>query len=122
MKLEELPEIKKGTIAEIGYVELELEDEPNSHSNELELKLYYVEGIKYIEDLPTFDTSPHFGIHAKPVKGQKLFPALKVYGEKLLNREKDHVKFFFPEYIILEAIVSYKPLEFKPIIKNSNKK
>jgi len=118
MKLEELPEIKKGTIAEIGYIQPDVLDKPNNPFNEPEFKLYYVEGIVYIESLPTFDVVPHFRTHGKPGKGLESVPALRVYDQKYRTKgKKGRLKFdvLSERYMCIEAIISFRPLEYKPM-------
>ena len=124
MKLEDFPEIKKGMIAEIGYVEPRLvkNDNPiNPHGvdkyvyayvDEPKFLLFYVGEIIYLEEITDFsgESSPGFKrVDKETASSQKgIYTALKVYKGKYRGE--------LPSYdsvnINMEAIVSFKPLEY----------
>ncbi|MBI3036105.1 hypothetical protein HYY71_07335 [Candidatus Woesearchaeota archaeon] len=107
MRLEDLPEIKDGMIAEIGFIN---PDEPKADPK---FRLFYIERIRYLKKVTPFDGSDAYFEEVDKESAERDFTALRIY---MIKRQTDDSKLRFEEKgnVNLDAIVSFRPLEYKP--------
>lgn len=108
MRLEELRDFKKGTIAEIeflNYAEYTLFASPNSAPL---FRVHYVDGVVSI--VPALSIFSSRSSDFREVEhGEK---ALKVYNFRRRHNVNDQkFEYLNPNYILLEDILSFRPIE-----------
>ena len=112
MKLEELPEIKDGTMAEIEFLKY-AEQIPLIVQIPLFRVCYVDRIVSIVPDLSVFfSRSSDF---REEKSGEK---ALKIHNfRRLLNARGQKFEYLSPNYIYLEDILSFRPLKYTQSVR-----
>ena len=112
MRLEDLPEIKEGMIAEIGFINPD-DRRDFGYEASIQFRLFYIEGIRFLKRITPFN--PDYSSYFEEVAKESAdFTSLRTFHAKY-RKKRGEIIITDCGNVNIEAIVSFKPLEYAQI-------